>query len=89
MDRVHVTGNLDRMMAQNVEGCPCLRITVLLHQPSRTFRAEEDEKKQRNSGDEGSTQHQTPVVGTNVVDGKVDSRAEEDTEGSPHLPGHD
>ena len=87
-DVVDVASNLDLMGTQTSERFPSLDVAALLHQPTRRLGAEVDETKERHGRDEGSTQHQTPVVDV-VVDSEVDGGSEHDTKGRPHLPGHD
>ena len=85
-----ITGNLNLVVTETQEGVPSFGVAVLLHQPTRRLGAEEDTDEQRDGGNDGSTQHETPVERlVNIQDSQVENRAQHDTESGPHLPGHD
>lgn len=88
-DVVHVAGALDGVVSELDHGLPSLGVAVLLHQPTRRLGAEIDEAHERNSGDEWSAEHESPVDIGDAEDGEVEGGSEKDTKGRPHLPGHD
>lgn len=84
MDSVHVSGHLNLVVAQLDHGIPCVGVAVLLHVPTGRLGAEVDEEEQRNGGDKGGSEHETPVV-RGVIQGQVDGGTKHDAESSPHF----
>lgn len=84
-DVVDVTGDLDLVVAESEHGVPGLGVAALLHVPTRRLGAQVDETEQGHGRQEGSSEHETPVV-LDVEDGQVEGSSQHDTKGSPHLP---
>lgn len=86
---VEIAGNLDVIVSKLGHGLPSISVATLLHVPTRRLGAEVDEDEKRDSGEEGSAKHESPVDSRDVENSQVEGSSQEDTEGGPHLPGHD
>lgn len=89
-DVVHITGDLEVVVAKQAHGLPGVGVAVLLHVPTRRLGAQVDEADQGHGGQERSSEHEAPVGRLrDVVHGEVDGGSQHDTEGGPELPRHD
>ena len=89
VDVVQVSGRLELGESQSDHRLPRLLVSVLLHEPSGRLGAEENSNCEREGGDEGGSELQSPGDGSGVLNDDVGGESEEDTEGGPELPSHD
>ena len=65
-----------------------LMVTAFLQIPTWRFWAEKDTEEERDDGNEGRTEFESPSDPPNPLQRQIGAKAEEDTEGDPHLPTH-
>ncbi|KAL9099544.1 MAG: hypothetical protein Q9163_004976, partial [Psora crenata] len=89
MDIVEVPSGLERGVAETAEGAEGFGVETLFNIPPRGFRAEVDAHQEREGGDHGGAELETPADGDDVIDGQIGAEAQKNAKRRPHLPAHD
>lgn len=85
MDIVEISRCLEWTVAEPDEGLVSVSRSVLHQIPAGRFWAEPGTKEERDSGDEGRPELQSPGDGARVYDSKVGTSSQENTKRSPYI----